>query len=179
MEHVTTHRNIKKRLFSPHVHTKNIRKQEKQCQISYSYCFSSQLTLEYTPSESVTALNTKARVIVTRRGDQADTLQIETAEGTKTIAASDLITVIKVYNKVNDECILEQAQKCDAVTTGEPLLFTFKLNLMPEKIKSSVEPIYISTCLKHEKASLIDPYTKQLVVNEKPLFGTPAHVINI
>lgn len=84
----------------------------------------------------------------------------------------DLSAILKIYNKITDDVLLEVVDRASMDSTAEEINFKFKLNI-PHKAMDSTEAVFIATFLKNEKTGqlLIDPHSKQTIIYEKQLFA--------
>jgi hypothetical protein len=92
--------------------------------------------------------------------------------GMDQVEAQDLSAILKIYNKITDDVLLEVVDRASPDSTVEEINFKFKLNIPPKAIDSS-EAVFIATFLKNEKTGqlLIDPQSKQTIIYEKQLFA--------
>jgi len=131
----------------------------------------SHLILEYSPSEKLKVIDSMAKVVVKKYGVNLDKIQVQTTSGIETLEIRNLSAIIRVFNKVTDECFLELAQKLDNLSP-DYFVFDFKFSILKGKFKGASETVYIAANLRNDKTGflLLDPYTKQPITKEKPFF---------
>jgi len=130
----------------------------------------SQLVLEYTPSDTVEDLSTTAKVVLHTDKGSNDRLQVQTSQGEEIIPSNKISAVIRIFNRSNNEKLLEVVRRAD-VFTPHSMLFHFSWNF-PNKPVARSDSIVISAFLQKDGGQVLVNASKGVLSSEKPLFGS-------